>query len=403
VKRILFVDDEKNILDGIRRMLYAQRSCWEMHFALSGEAALEACEAHAFDVVISDMRMPGMDGATLLGHVRDRYPAAARLILSGYSELALATRAAPVAYRVLTKPCDGVELLTTIERVCTLQDIFCTPKIRQIIGSIGELPSLSSTYTALTLEMQNSAASSESVGWIIEQDVAMTAKILQLVNSGFFGLAQTITSLQKAVSYLGLDTMKNLALASDTFRIFAPISSQSQSYCEELQRHTHRTAIIAGMLPLALDPKERDIAVVSALLHDIGGLVLASKMPDHLCAVLKIVEESGCSSFEAEEELLGVSHAEIGAYLLGLWGINNRAVEAVAHHHRPTRIAHLGLDSSAALYLADLLASEIDAHPDDLEGVELRAADRQNLDELGLLQQFPHFRRRAIEGLAEFS
>jgi YesN/AraC family two-component response regulator len=88
MKRILFVDDESRVLDGLRRMLYAQRQRWEMEFALGGEAALEACEKGAFDVVVSDMRMPGMDGATLLGHIRDRYPSSARVILSGFSEAA---------------------------------------------------------------------------------------------------------------------------------------------------------------------------------------------------------------------------------------------------------------------------------------------------------------------------
>ena len=159
MKRILFVDDDNNILDGIRRMLHADRNRWDMQFAIGGEAALRACEAARFDVVISDMMMPGMDGATLLGHIRDRYPSTARLILSGYSEQRLATRAVAVAYRVLSKPCNGPELHATIERVCTLQDIFCTPEIRRIIGTIGELPSLSRTYTALDQAVHDPSAS----------------------------------------------------------------------------------------------------------------------------------------------------------------------------------------------------------------------------------------------------
>ena len=85
MKRILFVDDENNILDGIRRLLHADRKRWDMEFAIGGEAALRACEAGRFYVVVSDMRMPGMDGATLLGHIRDLYPSTARLILTGYA------------------------------------------------------------------------------------------------------------------------------------------------------------------------------------------------------------------------------------------------------------------------------------------------------------------------------
>jgi HD-like signal output (HDOD) protein/CheY-like chemotaxis protein len=399
VKRILFVDDETNILDGIRRMLHAERNRWDMQFAIGGEAALRACEAGRFDVVISDMRMPGMDGATLLGHIRDRYPSTARLILSGYAEVKLATRAVAVAYRVLSKPCNGPELQATIERVCTLQDLFCTPEIRRVIGTIGELPSLSKAYEALAQAVHDPTASMTSVADIVEQDIAMSAKVLQLVNSGFFGLAQKVTSLQSAVAFLGMDTLQNLALASDAFRVFVPDPRIPKTFCETMQQSTRRVALIARTLPL--EKTVRDVTVMAALLHDIGKLVLASKMPDEFCAVLSLIQERGCAQIEAEEQLLGISHAEIGAYLLGLWGINSLAVEAIAHHHHPTRIPHFGFDISAALYVADLLGHELDAHPNDLEGKELSESDLACLETLGLLQQFPAFRERALESLNE--
>jgi HD-like signal output (HDOD) protein len=394
VKRILFVDDESNILDGIRRMLHADRKRWDMQFAIGGEAALRACEAARFDVVISDMRMPGMDGATLLGHIRDRYPSTARLILSGYSELTLATRAVAVAYRVLSKPCNGPELQATIERVCTLQDIFCTPEIRRIIGTIGELPSLSRTYAALSQAVLDPSSSVEKVADIIEQDVAMSAKTLQLVNSAFFGLPQRVASLGSAVAYLGMDTIRNLALASDTFRVFVPDARIPGAFCEAMQQRAQRVALIVRSLPL--DKTVQEVALMAALLHEVGELVLASKMPDEFCAALSLAKELGCGQIEAEEQILGISHAEIGAYLLGLWGINILVVEAIAHLHHPTRIPHTGFDSSAALYVARLLADEIDKHPSDLEGTELTESDRACLETLGVLQQFPAFRERVL-------
>jgi putative nucleotidyltransferase with HDIG domain len=398
VKRILFVDDESKILDGIRRMLHVDRKRWDMEFAVGGEAALRAFEASTFDVVISDMRMPGMDGATLLGHIRDRYPNAARIVLSGYSEVALTTRAVPVAHRFLTKPCNAAELQSTIERVCTLQDLLCTPEIRRLVGTVSELPSLSNTYTTLTQAVGNPNTSIGEVADIFEHDIAMSAKVLQLVNSAFFGLAQTITSLRSAVSYLGMETIKNLALVSETFSVFIPDSRISQSEYESIQRHAQRTASIASALPL--DPKTRDVAVVAALLHDIGKLILASKMPDKYCSVLLRSRERRCKLFEAEEELLGTSHAEIGAYLLGLWGIPTLAVEAIAHHHHPCRIPHSGIDSCVAVYVADLLAHELEAHPQDSTGSELGEGDRSCLETLGVLPRFAEFRERALQCLA---
>lgn len=395
MKRILFVDDESKILDGLQRMLHADRKRWEMQFAVGGEAALRACEAASFDVVISDMRMPEMDGATLLGHIRDRFPGTARIILSGYSELTLATRSVHVAHRYLAKPCNASELRSTIERVCTLQDVLCTPQIRGIIGTVGALPSLSSTYTALTQALSQPNTSISQVADILGHDVAMSAKVLQLVNSAFFGLAQTVTNLQSAASYLGMETIKNLALVSEAFRVFVPDSRIPQSIFEAIQQQAQMAAAIAVVLPV--DSKTHDVIILSALLQDVGRLVLASKMPDKFCSVLARAKECGCEPFQAEEEILGTSHAEIGAYLLGLWGLPDLAVEAIAHHHRPTRIPHYGFDSSLALYVAGLLAYELNAHPQDETGSELREFDRACLETLGILPRFAEFRKLASQ------
>ncbi len=395
MKRILFVDDESKILDGLKRMLHGDQKRWEMQFAVGAEAALQACESATFDVVISDMRMPGMDGATLLGIIRDRFPSTARIILSGYSEVTLATRSVQVAHRFLAKPCSSSELQATIERVCTLQDVLCTSEIRKVIGTVGALPSLSSTYTALTQALSQPNASISQVADILERDVAMSAKVLQLVNSAFFGLAQTVTSLRNATSYLGMETIKNLVLVSEAFNVFVPDARIPQSVFEGIQQQAQRSAAIAVVLPV--DSKTREITILSALLQDVGRLVLASKMPDKFCAVLARARDGGCEPFQAEEETLGTSHAEIGAYLLGLWGLPNLAVEAIAHHHHPTRIPHSGFDSSVALYVAGLLAYEMDAHPQDEAGAELREFDRASLETLGVLPQFAAFRRLATQ------
>lgn len=391
MKRILFVDDEAKILEGIRRMLYSERKRWDLEFASSGEAALEACERGSFDVVISDMRMPGMDGATLLGHIRERSPGTARIVLSGYSEAALAARAVPVAHRVLTKPCDPVELRATIERVSVLQDLLSGDEIRRVVGSVGELPSLSPIYSSLAEAVNNPETLIEEITGIVERDTAMVAKVLQLVNSAFFGLARQVNSLHSAVSYLGMETIKNLVLATETFRIFAPDPRISLPEYESLQLHAQNCARITGKLPT--DPKLREILVISALLHDIGILILASKLPEQFCSVIALTKERGCKAFEAEEELLGTSHAEIGAYLLGLWGLPHLAIEAIAHHHRPTRIPHSSFDVPMALYVADLLAS---GGREGTEALELRESDRLGLEELGLLHRLPEFRTLAL-------
>jgi HD-like signal output (HDOD) protein len=213
------------------------------------------------------------------------------------------------------------------------------------------------------------------------------------VNSAFFGLARRVTTLQTAVGYLGVETIKNLALASEAFRVFMPHPRVPLSECEAIQRHAHRAAAIAAVLPM--EPAIRDATVVAALLHDVGSLVLGSALPDVFCSARTMAAERGCEVFTAEEELLGTSHAEIGAYLLGLWGLPNIAVEAIAHHHRPDRIPHSGFDCSVAVYMADLLDEELEAHPAGSAMPEIKEADRARLETLGVWSQFGEFRELA--------
>ena len=395
MKRILFVDDEKQILDGIRRLLSDQRDVWEMQFALGGEEALKLCQASRFDVVVSDMRMPGMDGAMLLGQVRDLSPDAARLILSGYSDVDLTTRAIPVAHRVLAKPCDGIELQSTIESFCALQDLFCSSDLRRVIGTIGELPSLSRTYIELAQAAEDPNTSLTTVAKIMGKDIAMVAKVLQLVNSGFFGLAQTVTSLEAAVAYLGMETIKNLALATDTFKVFTLAPGIAPSFCEDMQRHAQRAAVIMGILPLPA--RLHDVGIVSALLHDIGELALACKLPHEFCAALELARATGCSQVEAEEQIIGTptqkSEPTCSDYGVSIVWLLKRLPTIIGPTAYPTRLLTL----STALYVADRLARELDDHLDKAKGIPLRESDDALIGALGLSQQYSALRERAME------
>ncbi len=397
MKRILIVDDEQVVLDGMRLMLATQRECWEPHYVRSAEAALEACACLEFDVVLADVRMPGLDGIALLHILRERYPSCARILLSAQADLTLAARAASVAYRVLIKPLHQKELLTNLERVFILQDSFTTRAMRTIIGQIGVLPSLSRTYTSLALAVRDPESSIAQVAAIIEQDVAMSAKVLQIVNSGFFGLPQMMVSVAAAVGYLGMETMKNLALAAETFTMFEPDPFIPKNFLETMHRKAENAAIVIGALPLS--QRDRDVAIVAALLHGIGELVLASRMPVQFSAAIDMAKERGCAVYEAEETLFGLSHAEVGAYLLGVWGINGLIVEAVAHHHRPQRVPHIGFDSCTAVYVAALIIDELDIHAADINGVDLRESDKENLRALKLTERYPVFRTRALQAL----
>ncbi len=358
MRRVLFVDDELQILEGLRRMLRTQRHEWEMAFAPGGEAALALMEASPFDVIVSDMRMPGMDGAKLLTQVRDLYPQVVRIVLSGHTELSTALRVVPVAHQFLAKPCDTGTLRVAVERACHLKGLLNDDSIRRTVGALRDLPSLPSTYDALTQALTNPDTSLQKLAKIVEHDVGISAKILQLVNSAFFGIAHSITNVEHAVVYLGINTLRSLVLSLEIFRVFQPKKPLPGFSLESLHAHARLVAHIAARLPV---PKHlTEITMVAGMLHDVGKLILAWKFPARFKKLLAQVAEEQRPLYKVEEREYGFSHAEIGAYLLGLWGLPYVLVEAVALHHGPNRVPHQCFDAVSAVQVANLLAHELE-------------------------------------------
>src|SRR5271157_5517649 len=244
MRRVLFVDDEPRFYEGLQRLLRPQRHEWEMAFAPSGHAALALMEASPFDVIVSDMRMPGMDGAALLCRVRELYPQVVRIVLSGHTELSAALQVVPVAHQFLAKPCDAEMLRVAIERACHLKALLSDDSIRRTVTALGDLPSVPRTYEALMQAVGDPDVTLLKVARIIEQDVGISAKVLQLVNSAFFGISHSMTNIQSAVSYLGINTLKSLVLSVEIFRAFKPQRDLKGFSLERLQRHALLTAQI---------------------------------------------------------------------------------------------------------------------------------------------------------------
>ncbi|HEY1239790.1 MAG TPA: response regulator [Bryobacteraceae bacterium] len=396
MKRILFVDDEPKILEGLQRMLRSMRKEWEMVFAHSGEEALRMLAASPFDVVVTDMRMPEMDGAQLLEQVQKQYPGVVRLVLSGYFEMEMAMRAVPVAHQYLAKPCEPEKLRLAIDHACGFTAILTDEGARRVVGAVGSLPSLPRTCAALAGALQDPEVPIEQIGRIIEQDVGMTAKMLQLVNSAFFGLVQEVTTVRAAVSYLGLDVLKQLVLSAEIFRTFHPRHRIAGFSIEELYEHSQRAAAIAARLPAS--KKISSDAVVAALLHDAGKLVLAVRLPRKLEQVLEKAHRRGRPMFELEDEVIGTGHAEIGAYLLALWGLPLPIVDAVCRHHHPkgTDGATPGLDVLAITHIADALAR---GGPNEMVGDD-SLLDFAYLKALGVANEIPGWRDLAAQVIA---
>ncbi len=392
MKRILFVDDDVHLLDGLRARLRRQRRRWDMEFALGGEVALAEIRRWPFDVVVSDMRMPGIDGATLLDHIKQERPETVRIVLSGHTELEAAFRALPVAHQFLSKPCDAKVLENVIERACGLQDLLGEKTMRHAVGAVQQLPPAPRIYLELTAALGRREVELENIANIIRQDPAITARVLQIVNPAFFGLPQSMTGIQDAIAYLGVFMVKNIVLSVEVFRAFE--GDPREFSVESLQQHCYLSARIAGhMLPEGYSAAD---AFAAAMLHDIGKLILAAQAPEHLAEVTRVCRETGRPMHVVELERHFFCHAHVGAYLLGLWGLPYPLVEAVAHHHTPGQVKQREFDVLGGVYLANLLAHE-QAPAENGDGRICRIPDGAYLHELGVAGRLPEWRAMAAE------
>lgn len=343
------------------------------------------------DVIISDMKMPEMDGSQLLAEVKQRHPHIVRLILSGHVEQETTLHSIQFAHQCLSKPCDVELLKQTLAKLFSLRDILSDDAIKKIVSQIESLPSLPSIYTEIMAEMQSDDPSIKNVGVIIGRDVSMTAKILQVVNSVFFGLPQKIGNPQQAVMLLGLEAIKSLVLS---VKIFSEFSHKEYSWfnIDAIFNHSISVSTYAKAI-VKREQMHHDLinySLMAGLLHDLGKLILATNFKDTYQQVLTESRNSDHKLWELEHETFGTSHAEIGAYLMGLWNLENPIIEAIAFHHCPSKSVSSQLGLLTAVHVANALDHEAD-YPQDQE-MELQY-DPEYLDRLGVSDRITEWRR----------
>lgn len=354
---VLFVDDEPQALRDLEQLLALADVDWACDFALGGEEALSMMAGERFDAVVTDMRMQGMDGAQLLNHVSSHYPETVRIILSQPSDRDAVLRSIVSMHQFLPKPCDAEALKTTIDRARSLRDLLVSDSLQRLVGGLTHLPSVPAVYRKLTRALRDDDASISSIGEIVAQDAAMTAKVLQLVNSAIFCLRHHISDPVKAVSLLGASTLKSLVLAIGIFQEFERFGS-TQFSADALMHHCLRVSRITKLIGLEenLNEEALEDAITAATLHDIGKLILHSIDPK-TCAQARLKSEiDDIPLWEAERMIFGADHAAIGAYLLSTWGLPQTIVEIVGLHHTPTQAYEMSFSPLTAVVAANHLS-----------------------------------------------
>ncbi len=391
-KRILFVDDEPMVLNGLERSLRGMRKEWEMAFLPGGPEALQAMAQAPFDVVISDMRMPGMDGAQLLELVRERFPQTVRMVLSGQSDKDALFRAIRPTHQYLSKPCDVRELKQKLKCALGLRDVLDSPELKQRVSQVETVHSLPSLYQALRTLLESPHPSLREAGEIVTRDPGMTAKLLQLVNSAFLGTASRVACPRQALSVIGLDNLLSLVVSVGLFSELP----QEMGMLAPLWKHAHSTARFAQAIACCEQADETTVqdSFTAGLLHETGWIVLASAHGEQFKSLWSTLNK-GFVSMDSEQTAFGGTHAQVGAYLLGLWGLPDAIVEAVAWHHAPAQARPTIFCPLLAVHVADCWDRQLNL-PSPLTQIE-EAIDEELLAQLGLRNRLPVWQKRCQE------
>lgn len=385
MKRILFVDDDALLREVYEAMLSDEKR-WEIATAPGGEAALALMAGRPFDVVASDMRMPGMNGIQLLNEVLARYPQMSRVIISGSADQAEAANALGSTHQFLTKPVDLNSLRAMLVRLDGLDAFLKGEKLKQLAGRLRVLPSFPLLYLEIMRAIEAPETSLQTIENLIAKDPGLTAKMLQIVNSAALGLHEKVSDPLDAVQQLGLNTVRSLALSAHVFANFTP-AQKINFPVDALWMHLMKCGNTARAIMRAEDADHAyvEAAYTAGILHDIGKLMLADSLPKEFQNVLAQTATRSEPFHQIETEVFGADHAGLAAYLLGLWGLPAMIVEAVAFHHTPERSTHQKFSPLTAVHVANALEHEMDGRHPNLNGDYL--ASIGVMDRLGVWRQ----------------
>lgn len=387
---ILFVDDEPEILAGLKRMLRDYRNSWDIEFAKSGFEALEKISNNSYDVLVTDICMAKMDGVELLKHAVERSPDTIRIVLSGQIDEKRVLQITTLAHQYISKPCDVEKLKSVIARSCMLKNILRDDSLKRLVSQTKTLPSLPHVYTKLLEELQSEHASMHVVAELISQDIGMTAKLMQMVNSSFFGIPRQIESPQHAAVLLGLNVLKPLVLSAGIFSQFHADGFGGHSMEVLVQRSLAVSHLAGEIAKTYTDDKiQIENSMLGGLMHDVGQLLLLNNLKEEYVQVLCMANNDEIPLHKIELARFGSTHAEVGAYLLSTWGLPDPVVEAVAFHHHPLRNRVIGLTPLTAVHAANALEYELQA----TDGYTYdHAISTKYLDQLGMMDKLPMWR-----------
>ncbi len=396
-KRVLFVGEDLALWEQLQNQAGGFSEHWDVAFAKSGLQALASLTQSPCDAVVADMQLPGMTGAQLLDEVMQRSPKTLRFVRASMADQQAAMKCVGTAHQYLVKPSDAQTIGFALDRAFSLESWLPNDTVQKLIAQMKKLPSPPNLYFKIVAELQSPDASIENIGSMVAQDPVLSAKLLQVVNSAVFGLQLQVVSAAEAVMYLGMETTKALVLLAHTFSYFDKVRTADFSI-EKLWKHSVTTGKFAEQIARAEGASVEIVgqSFTGGMLHDLGKLLLAANVPDGFKEALVKAREQKIHLWDAETGVFGATHGELGACLLGIWGLPMPIVEAVALHHFPIRFLSKQFCPLTAVHAANVIEHEVQAEAKDSL---VAAADSNYLTELGLAERMDTWRDLCKEKL----
>ncbi|MFT5924520.1 MAG: HD-like signal output (HDOD) protein [Paraglaciecola sp.] len=372
--KVLFVDDEQFILNALNRALFT--TGWQIKYATSGEQALDILKNFAADFIVSDMRMPGMNGVDLLEKVSQLYPSTVRIILSGHADLDLSVRASYVAHQWFNKPCDLLVLKTEIERINNIRCDIAYEEVRQIVGAVNTLPSVPKTFINIKIMLRTKSVTMKDISSLIAEDPSLCAKVLQVVNSSFIISSNNVTKIEDAVIRLGVEAVSNIVAVAEIYSSIVAVPSVF------LQETLQKGLQIAKLASKIAEKSDRDITMLAGILHNIGELILWQLNPEGINVYLEN-RKRGQDNTELEQQIFNVDNIQIASYLLHLWHFPYSIIECITLQNKIDKLINYEFGGAVAIYIAKSI----------INGQEV---DEEIISHFGISEQLDQWRK--IEG-----
>jgi putative nucleotidyltransferase with HDIG domain len=331
---------------------------WQGVFAGSADDAWRILEQGRFDAVVTEGKLPDSDGLEFLNRVHARDAKVRRLIVIDLADRATALKCSGASHHCVPAPWDTTSLSDALQRTFDLRILLSNERVRQLVGKMSRVPSPPDLYFNIAKALRSQNAELDEIAKLILQDLAITAKLLQLANSAALGLRSRVTTVHQAMQYLGLEMTRSLVLLAHTFSYFDKAKGGGFTL-EKLWTHSMRVASLAQQIAEHEGTELGDEAFLAGLLHDLGKLLLAVNLPDDYSQMQKAAREKGTATWQEEIEKFGATHSEIGAELLATWNFPLSVVEAVALHHHPAQLVTQGFSPLTAVHAANALVHEI--------------------------------------------